>query len=29
MPSSLAVNPQLTIMALALRLAEHLEAEVL
>lgn len=29
MPSSLAVNPQLTIMALALRLADHLQADVL
>jgi len=29
MPSSLAVNPQLTIMALAVRLADHLDAEVL
>ncbi len=29
MPSSLAVNPQLTIMALATRLADHLHEEVL
>ena len=29
MPSSLAVNPQLTIMALATRLADHLHSEVL
>jgi choline dehydrogenase-like flavoprotein len=29
MPSSLAVNPQLTIMALAVRLADHLHCEVL